>query len=273
MPRAIASGVVLLAAVAFATPARAETIDIADNYAGGTVSVKTTSGFTPVSSSNTWYQKDLVGTESKYEVYGMSVTYSGNTLTVSVNSAYFDNVGSDGTSMGDLFISSDGYDMGAMTAPYKTDTHATGEDWEFVLVMNVHSGAALGTVALYDISDGGTIGLSTAPTGATFRAEQEVTFTPGSGNTALASGTWFITNNGSPTPNDDYLTFTIDLSGAGWSLLAPGSDGLGFHWAMSCGNDTIEGFAAVPVPEPGTLLLLGAGLAAGLAGRRRWRRR
>ncbi|MRR55635.1 MAG: PEP-CTERM sorting domain-containing protein [Deltaproteobacteria bacterium] len=29
---------------------------------------------------------------------------------------------------------------------------------------------------------------------------------------------------------------------------------------MTCGNDTIEGGASAPVPEPGTLLLLGGGL-------------
>jgi hypothetical protein len=48
-----------------------------------------------------------------------------------------------------------------------------------------------------------------------------------------------------------------------------GSD-FGFHWNMTCGNDTIEGGASAPVPEPSTLLLLGGGLL-GLAfyGRKR----
>jgi len=34
----------------------------------------------------------------------------------------------------------------------------------------------------------------------------------------------------------------------------------GFHWTMECGNDVIEGQGTV-VPEPGSLLLLGFGLA------------
>jgi hypothetical protein len=117
----------------------------------------------------------------------------------------------------------------------------------------------------------GTMNLCSVPTGAIFRADQEHTFTPGSGNSALASGSWFITDN---EGDDDYLTFTIDLSGKTWSLLSSGSDGLGFHWAMGCANDTIEGFASVTaVPEPGTLLLMGLGLAGGMAGTRRMRRR
>ena len=36
---------------------------------------------------------------------------------------------------------------------------------------------------------------------------------------------------------------------------------LGFHWAMSCANDVIEGAINAEVPEPSTLLLLGFGLA------------
>jgi len=268
--------VLLFAWLASAAPARADAIAIADAYVGGTVSHQTTSGITPVSSESAWYQKDRVGSASGYEIYGMYVTYSGNTLTVSIHSAYFDNVGSDCTSMGDLFISSDGYDMGSMSALYYTDTHTTGEDWEFVLVMDAHSGATSGNVSLHAITGGhsptnGTINLSSVPTGVTFRADQEVTFTPGSGNSALATGAWAITDN---EGDDDYLTYSIDMSGKGWSLLATDSAGLGFRWAMACGNDAIEGFASVTaVPEPGTLLLMGLGLAAGASGTRRLRRR
>lgn len=37
--------------------------------------------------------------------------------------------------------------------------------------------------------------------------------------------------------------------------------GFAAHWTMSCGSDEIEGTVTVAVPEPGSLLLLGARLA------------
>ncbi|MBQ1783576.1 MAG: hypothetical protein II007_07985 [Gammaproteobacteria bacterium] len=47
------------------------------------------------------------------------------------------------------------------------------------------------------------------------------------------------------------ISFTFDLSGT--SLL--GADDIAFHWAMSCGNDTIEGQLENPyeVPVPSRL--------------------
>jgi hypothetical protein len=46
---------------------------------------------------------------------------------------------------------------------------------------------------------------------------------------------------------------------------------VGFHYAMTCGNDVIEGGVA-PVPEPATMVLLGTGLI-GLAGISRRKRK
>jgi hypothetical protein len=60
------------------------------------------------------------------------------------------------------------------------------------------------------------------------------------------------------------LTYTFDIS----FLTNP--DEIGFHWAMYCGNDVIEGQSS-RVPEPGTLFLLCFGLA-GLTGMKRSRR-
>ena len=52
---------------------------------------------------------------------------------------------------------------------------------------------------------------------------------------------------------------------------------LGAHWTMSCGNDYIRGLATVdpispPVPEPATVILMGAGLLGMLGMRRRFKK-
>ena len=58
----------------------------------------------------------------------------------------------------------------------------------------------------------------------------------------------------------DFLRISIDMVGIGydWSEVTE----FGFHYTMTCGNDVIEGAASAPMPEPGTVFLLGAGLIA-----------
>jgi hypothetical protein len=55
-----------------------------------------------------------------------------------------------------------------------------------------------------------------------------------------------------------------------WSALGSPSQPFNLHWTESCGNDMLN-LTVSPVPEPGTLLLLGPGCAAlcGLSWRRR----
>jgi len=66
--------------------------------------------------------------------------------------------------------------------------------------------------------------------------------------------------------NEATLTIMIDLAATGWD-----GDDLGLRWTMACSNDVIQGVYN-PIPEPGTLLLFGAGLL-GLAGYGRRRTR
>ena len=69
------------------------------------------------------------------------------------------------------------------------------------------------------------------------------------------NGYWSVTNG-------DYVSFHIDISGT--SLASAGQ--LALRWAMTCGNDIIEGIASFPnsgatVPEPAAYMLMLAGLA------------
>ena len=67
-------------------------------------------------------------------------------------------------------------------------------------------------------------------------------------------------NNPIDETNNSYIVYEFDKFLTG---------DIGFHHTMYCGNDVVEGQATI-TPEPGTMLLLGFGLA-GLAacGRRK----
>ncbi len=247
---AVFSATILNATVVFAAP-----ITINDNYIGGS----------PTGAA--WVGQDVIGNANDFGISKMVVDKIGNQLTVEIFSTYFDNVGKLGTELGDLFISTNGWSPFG-TAPYLNDTASNGETWEYALRLSNHGEAlaAVGTggsmlgqsgvASLFQITNNAQIILSNAPNGYIYRGNQEVQFNPGQA-AALAQGTWSIVNLGGA---ENKLVFSIT------SALLNVQD-LGFHWAFTCGNDVIEGNAAVP--EPATLALLGSALGAGLLRRRK----
>ncbi len=245
-----------LASTAFATPAT-----INDNYVGGTPTV---SGY---------YGVDIVGSASLFDIDHMTVDISSGTLSIEINTSYFDNVGSLRTEFGDLFISSDGWSpYGA--ANYNDDDYSNGESWEYVIKLDNHGEAyssnntgysmigESGNADLFEIQDSSEIELSSANSG--HRAGQEVQFNPLQGNNSLASGNWFI---GDLTQGYSNLLITLSLIGTPLEFISD----FGFHWAFTCGNDVIEGAYNKEVPEPASMALLGLGLGA-LGARRRRKR-
>lgn len=242
-----------------AQSAHAVPTTIADTYYGGT----------PTNPSFT--NKDIVGETEFFDMRHMTVDVSGGILSIRINSSYFDNVGIRGTEIGDLFISSNGWNpFGA--APYINDNYITGEQWEYAISLDNHGEAAAaskkptsfngasGDAALYQIQSPSEIELSSAAiAGAAYREGQEVQFNAGPNNNALAFGTWSI----GLLELDGYsdLLITMSLIGTPLEFI----NDLAFHFAMTCGNDVIEG----QVPEPASMALLGA--ACGLYGIKRRR--
>lgn len=180
---------------------------------------------------------DVIGNPDVFGIDWMDVDIVGTTMNIDIRTPFTEGAsGTYGVEYGDLFISVDGY------------TPET-EVWEYVFdvserkLYDIRSTAAQSQIILANMNQ------MPDPSRYVWRDGQEVQIDP-TGLTALTTG-------GSAGRNGDYYSLSFDISGMSFSH---GAD-IGFHWAMTCGNDTIEaGYTPAPVPEPGTMLLLGAGM-------------
>jgi hypothetical protein len=201
----------------------------------------------------------------EFDIQWMEVSIETNgDVNVQINTKYKD--GTRDTTYGDLFVSTDGWNpSGGIGSGYLTDTYITGESWEYAL--NSTSGNIFSV-------DADNIWLSNQEFADPYyqdhwyRHEQEVLYKPGDEEASV--GDFVFSHSG------NLIKYAFNLStllGEDWSW--EDELDLGFHWAMTCANDVIEGgiYKAAAVPEPGTMLLLGMGIAGlGAAGRKRFRK-
>jgi len=243
-------------------------------------------------------EQDVIGLPEAYDISKVDATLAGTTLTVKIWTNFAGRAGlkSDefwdprdntktGIGYGDLFLASDWEPFG--TAPtYVEDRYDNGTIWEYGFALDDSFNNTGGSGTLYQLTgagNGDNAYLSNAAVqdpNASRRDNQEIlvkdTSTPvGTG------GDWWVT----PDPDIDdgvgdglnpdkaqgVIAFAIDLTGTTLlDELTIGDGKIALRWTMFCANDVFEGEIPVNVvPLPGSVLLLGLGLAALGAGQLR----
>ena len=220
-------------------------------------------------------QDVILGNE--WAISRMEVTDDGTTVSVKVIGPWFNplnnSLGTVELNSGDLYISSTGWHVSDTTGNSGTssgpnhsayDTFIADpsdpkyEGWNYVIgtktIYNA-SGFPTGTVTgvyALDLNATGTLDVfkMTNPTYGLSAGRAYQGYIGGYGNFVESASISFNQTLG----DDSYEIFTFAES-------AFAGDDLGLHWTMYCGNDVVEGGAQLQVPEPGSLLLLGLGLA------------
>jgi hypothetical protein len=166
---------------------------------------------------------DVIGRRSAVDQ--MEVIMNNDVVTVKITGPYFFNYvhnlkRTQQAPPGDLYISSQGWKVSG-TPPYNKDIFEASEGWDYVVSFE--------NKKVYKLNFSAIVMTSALPYVSRYRAQQ-----------AWRGGYGEAIDDAEVILTDKSLTFTFSVRN-----MALRSD-IGVHWTMKCGNDIIEGSAALP---------------------------
>jgi len=216
---------------------------------------------------------------SAFQIYGMGYAFDADTLYYSVRtnfpesgvSGYDSYGGSYKFSPGDLRINAGGDIFGlAFTTHANVVPQAYPGTWPTVTKGRLYTNAVFAD-ATYEGYEAYLLskGITPVPTDGNLYDGQNTypTLIKGFASelTGVSSVQW-VPDNNSSTPWVYEITGSVKTAALGLDA----GEAFDLFWTMECGNDAVKATGVSPIPEPSTVLLLGAGLLGlGVAARRK----
>jgi hypothetical protein len=222
---------------------------------------------------------DIVGTVAGFDVSKAKVSLIGNNLSVTIFTNFVKTTGAvglfngltsnygsgnkPGIAYGDFFLADswNPYVNAQSTAAngYLKDNKFNGTNWDYGFSIDAASRktATTGSGTWYDlqgdVQNDAILASESFLSSGIYRNKQAIAV-----NRAAANINALVGNSSSfavDRPNGT-IKFTMNLAGTALENAST----IAFHWAMTCGNDVIEGVVTRSAPEPTQLSLFGLGL-------------